>query len=139
MMKSTFLQVMGIISIVFGAIAVIITLAGLAATKMLESLTGVSFTGAIVVEVIAAVVLLVAGILGVVFCTKPENAMVCRILAVVLIVLKLVDFFMTNALYKSIDASYLSGQTGVSPISLILGLIVPVLYLIATFCYKPKN
>lgn len=138
MMKSTFLQVMGIISIIFGALAVIITLAGLAATRIVEAATGISFTGAIVVEVIAAVALLVAGILGVVFCTKPENAMVCRILGVLLIVLRVVDFVMTQSLYKQVED--LGGTTtGVSPISLIFGLLIPVLYLISTFCYKPRN
>ena len=134
-MKSTFLKVMGILCIVFGAIAVVVCLIAFPGYKLIKDTYGVDLTAAGIVDLINAMVTLLAGILGCAFCSKIEKAMVCRIMAVVMIICKLLSFFMAANLMKDLPVEV----NTTSPVSLIVAMVLPVLYLISTFCSKQKN
>ncbi len=137
-MKSTFLKVMGILCIIFGAIATIVCLIAFPGYKLINDTYGVDLTAAGIVDLINAIVTLLAGILGCAFCSKVEKAIVCRIVAIVMIVCKILSFVMANNLLKGLSDMGVTVNT-TSPVSLIIAMVLPILYFIATFCYKQKN
>lgn len=135
----TLLQVVGIILIIWGAITLIsgiisVVTANKAATdggQMLDllnstaSAAGLNYTytasGLMISAIIAVVtgaVQLVAAIIGVVNCNKPEKAQICFIMGIVLIVVVLAE-----SVYGAVSGTF-------SILSTILGLILPVLYFI---------
>ena len=145
-MKSTFLKVMGILCIIFGAIALIVSLIEFASYNVIAESYGVNLTGAAVIDVVTGIAMIIAGILGCAFCSKIEKAIVCRIMGIILVVLKLASFGVVfsmlgnlNEILAQYGAQEMTFSDVVSPISIIFALIVPVLYIIATFCYKQKN
>ena len=145
-MKSTFLKVMGILCIIFGALGLIISLVEFASYNVIADSYGVNLSGAAVIDVVTGIATIIAGILGCAFCSKIEKAIVCRIMGIILIVLKLASFGVVfsllgdlNEVLTSYGAEEMTFGDVVSPISIIAALIVPVLYIISTFCYKQKN
>ena len=142
-MKSTFLKVMGILCIVFGGIGIVVSLAEFATYNALAAQVGVNLSTAAVIDVVTAVVTIVAGIIGVVNCTKPQNAIVCRIMGILMILAKIAGFVVVfsmlpklNEMLTSLGAQEMSFGQLVNPLSIVFALVVPVLYLISTFKYK---
>ena len=131
----TILKVVGILFIIFGAISVIISLLALVGGAALAGASGmlegadagmVAAGGAIVivagvVALIQSVIDLIAGILGVKNCDKPEKAQTCFILGVVIIVI---------AIISDIFAFISSGVNASTIISALIGLVLPVLYVV---------
>lgn len=145
-MHSTFLKVMGILCIIFGALGAIVSLVEFAGYKVIADQYGVNLSAAAAIDVITAIATIVAGILGCAFCSQVEKAIVCRIMGIILVVLKLASFGVVfsllgklNEVLTSYGAAEMSFGDVVSPVTIISALIVPVLYIIATFCYKQKN
>lgn len=121
-----FLKVCGILMIIGGAIGLIssIILAATAGvTAVALAYVGISagvIVAAAIIGVIGSALELVAGILGVKNCDKPEKAMSCVVMGIVVAALTIVS----NIIYFS----------GI--LSLLLGLVLPVLYLIGAFLNK---
>ena len=133
-MKSTFLKVMGILCIVFGGISLVISGLAFVTFAAITAATGIDLTSVGLFSLLSAVIELTAGIIGVVFCTKPDKVVVPRIFAVLMMVMSVVSYVITLGLAKQVaDAG---AQMSSSPLSLVLGLVVPVLYLISTFKFK---
>lgn len=113
-----FLLVCGIIMIVFGAISSLASIIAIFGVAVLLA-TGMVLTAIQgVVGIIASVCELVTGIVGVVNCKKPEKAGTCMTLGIILIALQAISFIL----------GLIGGSFGI--IGLILGLILPVLYVI---------
>ena len=128
--KNRVLQITGIVMIVGGIIGVI---AGTIAFTSLGFLTIILDSEAdfklslssIILSVIISVINIVAGIVGVINSDRPENAGVCFIFG-----------FIT--LISSVFASTLSmlGGKSYQISSLLIGLIIPILYLVGAYQNK---
>ncbi len=119
-----FLKVTGILMIIGGALAIVfgvIALAGMAALAYMASAQGEM--GMIYLSlglaVLGGIVELIAGIIGVKNSQKPEKAKACIVWGVLVAVLSL----------TSTVLGVVSGGE-FSPSSLVLGLVLPVLYII---------
>lgn len=142
-MKSTFLKVMGILCIVFGGIGIVVSLIEFASYSAIAANVGVDLSSAAIIDVVTAVITIVAGIVGVVNCTKPEKAIVCRIMGILMILCKIGGFVVVfsmlpklNEMLTSLGGQEMSFSQLVNPLSIVFALVVPVLYLISTFRYK---
>jgi len=127
-----FLKVTGILLIIFGALTVIIGLLAIAGSAMIGSGTvdmsaagvdaGAYDAGTImlmsVFTVVMGIINLVAGIIGVANANKLEKAQLCFIIGIVLIVLQLID-----AVYSTIVGE-------LSIFGIVVGLILPILFVI---------
>lgn len=127
-----FLKVTGILMIIFGGIA---TVFGLIAALALVAISANAFDSAMptTILLIGSIVVigvccleLVAGIIGVVNCKKPEKAGVCITWGYILVILSAISIvlsFIGELMYStsSIGGTLASG---------IIGLVLPVLYLI---------
>lgn len=118
----TFLQVVSIIMIVGGALSLLITGCGACAVTALAAGLGIGglWMAYLVFGLLASVIELVAGIIGVMKAGKPGRPQICIVLGVIMIVFSL----LSNILY-AVDGY------GLDFFSLILGLALPVLYVIA--------
>lgn len=151
--KSVMLKVMGILCIVFGGISLItaILAKGLimgiieglnelggteveaSVTKLMSSFSLVSTLG-----IVSAIIMLAAGILGVVFASKPDKAMIVIILGVLMIILEIVPIFIQSGMASTIKeimgdadgAGAMAKAVGPNFLFVIIGLVIPVLYLI---------
>lgn len=119
-----FLKVTGILMIIGGAIALIvgiIAIAGIAALAYLSA--GLISSGLLyaagILTVVSAVAELVAGIVGVKNCKRPEKAGACMVWGIIVAVLCVAGCILTVA-----------GGSSFPVFSLILGLVLPVLYII---------
>ena len=127
-----FLKVSGILMIIFAAFGVLMGILVMVGGGLAGSLTSGteldSVGGAVgglvmilgLVTLIGAVFNLVMGILGVKYSDKPEKAQTCFILAIIAIAIQIVSAILGGAIW-----------------TLIIGLILPVLYLIGAI--KNKN
>ena len=84
-------------------------------------------TFAAVLSLVGSAVSLTAGILGVANAAKPERATVCIVFGILTAVLSVLGNVLTAA-----------GGGSFSVVNLILGLVLPVLYLIGAFQNKKK-
>lgn len=134
MKGKTFLQVTGILMIIGGAISLIASLALGGLTTVLAIMGGeVDGLGAlialaaiaVVLSIIGSVVELVAGIIGVKNCGKPEKAGVCLGWGIAVVVISVISNILTIA-----------GGSDFSVLSLILGLVLPVLYVVGAALNK---
>lgn len=122
-----FLKVTGIIMIIGGSIGIIIAilaLVGVAAldtmgvTDYIEYNTGLLYaSGAI--SLIGAAMELVAGIIGVKNCKKPEKAVTCMVFGIIVILFSLIGSILTVV-----------GGDSFPVVSFLIGLVLPVLYII---------
>ena len=123
-MKGTnFLKISGILMVVCGSIAIIagiIAIAGIAALLYVSSgelSPGLLYaSGALMLA--SSVAELVAGIIGIKNCKKPEKAMTCIVWGAI------VAFFCVMGNVLSV-----AGGTGIDFPSLIIGLALPALYI----------
>jgi len=125
-----FLKVVGILMIVFGAIGIVVALLAITALGVIdyassgEISSGMAYFGAIL-SLVSAVAELVAGIIGVVNCKKPEKANTCLAWGIIVAVLSVAGAIFTAA----------SGQD-FPIVSLLLGLVMPVLFIIGAIQNK---
>ena len=130
--SNTLLKVTGILMIIGGALsAILLIFAG--GLGLFASAAGVLGQGsglllfATVLLLIGAVVELIAGIVGVKNAAKPEKAGVCIVFGIIVFGLSLLGNIMN-----------LIGESGFNFSSLLLGLLLPALYLVGAFQNKAK-
>ncbi len=132
-MQNKFLKICGILMIIGGIIGIlggIILLAGAGILSAVAEEADVEvnaglLTFASIFATISGVVSLIAGILGVKYAAIPEKANICIVFGVLVIVISVIGNVMG-----------LIGGGEFQPLSLLTGLIVPVLYLIGAFQNK---
>ncbi len=117
-----FLKVTGILMIIgaaFGIIGGIIAMigAGALAAVLETSAGGLMLASALILA--SAVFQLIAGIMGVKNCDKPEKAQSCLVMGVIVAILSVAGNIISNVLGSSFNI-----------LSYATGLIIPVLYII---------
>lgn len=117
---ATFLKVTGIIMIVGGALGIILGIVALIAAIAANALAGGALGLLIVAALIAlvgSVLQLIAGIVGVKNCNKPEKAQTCIVWGAIVAALNVLSVVLTVA------------QGGDIAVSGILGIVVPALFI----------
>ena len=117
-----FLKVTGILMIIggaFGIIGGIVAMigAGALAAVLETSAGGLMLASALILA--SAVFQLIAGIMGVKNCDKPEKAQSCLVMGVIVAILSVAGNVISNVLGSSFNI-----------MSYVTGLIIPVLYII---------
>ena len=117
-----FLKVTGILMIIggaFGIIGGIVAMigAGALAAVLETSAGGLMFASALILA--SAVFQLIAGIMGVKNCDKPEKAQSCIVIGVIVAILSVAGNVISNVLGSDFNI-----------INYVAGLIIPVLYII---------
>ena len=130
---SGFLKVTGILMIIGGAISVImgiIAALGVAALVYISdgTVSSALLYTSVILMIVSAVAELVAGIIGVVNCKKPEKAGVCIAWGIIVAVLSVAGTILNSV-----------GGGSFSAFSLILGLVLPVLYIIGAVFNKKEH
>ena len=130
---SGFLKVSGVLMIIGGGISIIlgiIAALGVAALAYISDGT-VSLSliyASVALMIVSAVAQLVAGIIGVVNCKKPEKAGNCIVWGIIVAVL-----YVAGTILNAV------GGGSFSVFSLILGLVLPVLYIIGAVFNKKEH
>ena len=120
MQGSKFLKVTGILMIIFGAIALILSIIAFAGIGLLAMGASSSLlTVSCILMLVGAIAELVAGIIGVKNWNKLEKAGTCIVWGVIVIALCVVSNILTVV-----------GGGEFSVVNLLTGLVIPVLYLI---------
>lgn len=115
------LKVSGILLIIFAAISIVILVFGMIAAASLGGALGAAVGGIVLVlGLVSSVFSLIMGILGVKYANVPAKATVCMVFAIIAIALQLI--------------SLVSGDANI--ISALIGLVLPVLYLIGALKNK---
>ena len=130
-MGSKLLKVIGILMIIFGAIAIVISLLAIGGVALISASLGGNiglYWIAIILNIVGAVFEFVSGIIGVKNWDKPEKAKTCVILGIVCIAIPVISNIITLAVYSE----------SFNVFSLIISLVVPVLYLIGAMQLKNK-
>lgn len=130
MKGKNFLKVTGILMIIgaaFGIIFGIIAVLGSSALALAldESVGALLFAS--ILSLIGAAIELVAGILGIKYCMRPEKANVCLVFGIIVAVLSVGGNIMSTAIGSDF-----------SVFSLITGLVLPVLYIIGAVFNKQQ-
>lgn len=118
---ASFLKVTGILMIIGGGISLIVAIAallGIAALAVLGASSGILYAAG-VLTLVSAVAELVAGIIGVVNAKRSEKAGLCMAWGVIVAVLCVAGCVLTAV-----------GGSDFPVFSLILGLVLPVLFII---------
>ena len=127
-MGSKFLKVTGILMIIFGAIALVVSIIAILGLGVLEALgapMGLLWASGII-SLVGAVAEFVAGIIGVKNWNKPEKANTCIGWGIVVAAMCVVSSVLTLIGYPD----------SFNWFSLVTGLVIPVLYLIGAFQNK---
>ena len=130
---SGFLKVTGILMIIGGGISIImgiIAALGVAALVYISdgTVSSALLYTSVILMIVSAVAELVAGIIGVVNCKKPEKAGVCIAWGIIVAVLSVAGTILNSV-----------GGGTFSVFSLILGLVLPVLYIIGAVFNKKEH
>lgn len=128
MKGSKFLKVTGILMIIFGALALILSIVaaiGLAALAALELNTW-QYTAAVILMLVGSIFEMIAGIVGVKNCNKPEKAGTCMVWGIIVIALSVLSNVLT----------LVGNPDNFSIVNLLTGLVIPVLYLIGAVMNK---
>ena len=128
-----FLKVTGILMIIGGGISIImgiIAALGVAALAYISdgTVSSALLYASVVLTLISAVAELVAGIIGVVNCKKPDKAGSCIVWGIIVAVLSVAGTILNSV-----------GGGSFSAFSLILGLVLPVLYIIGAVFNKKEH
>lgn len=126
----TFLKVTGILMIIGGSIGIIggiLAVIGASALASVLETNSSSFIFAGILILIGAIIQLVAGIMGVKNCARPEKAQSCIVMGVLVALFSIIGNIISTV----------SGNS-FSVMSLITGLIVPVLYIIGAVLNKKE-
>lgn len=122
-----YLKVVGIIDIiiaVFGIIGIVGILAFSNTDVMKQAITQTGFnTPMLVVEGLDSIILLIAGITGIMYCNDPEHANVNLIMGGLVLLITIIGLIMT-------------GKIGISS---IISFILPALYLIGAYLNKKTD
>ena len=122
MKGSKFLKVTGILMIIgaaFGIIGGIVAMIGVGAlAAVLETSAGGLMLASVLI-LASAVFQLIAGIMGVKNCDKPEKAQSCIVIGVIVAILSVAGNVISNVLGSDFNI-----------INYVAGLIIPVLYII---------
>lgn len=127
------LKVTGILMIIGGGISIILGIIAVLGVSLIVAALGAEeaalglLTFAAILALLGAIVSLVAGILGVANAAKPEKATVCIVFGILTAVFSVLGNVLTAA-----------GGGSFSAVNLILGLVLPVLYLIGAFQNKKR-
>lgn len=140
-MKSTFLKVISILLIIFGAISLAMNI------WTLPVYLGSPYMIIGILSLIVSIVYLIAGILGIPGSKNPAKAKSCVALGIIMIILIAVSLavqFGTGylAIMAEIDelsAEMLGTQSMTSPLFYLAEFIMPVLYLLAAALFARKN
>ena len=90
---------------------------------------GGGFAAALVFELIYAIVMIVGGIVGIVYCGRPDKGNTVFMLGIVIVVLRIIDWILASAMFSGlIDV--------VNASSVILGFIVPILLAVGGYLNK---
>ncbi len=127
-----FLKVTGILMIIGGGLSIILGIIAMLGVALIVSALGTEemlglLIFATILSLLGAIVSLVAGILGVANAAKPEKANICIVFGILAAILSVLGNVLTAT----------SGGT-FSVFNLILGLVLPVLYLIGAFQNKAR-
>lgn len=127
-----FLKVTGILMIIGGGISIIMGIIAALSVAALAYIAGGDSSAllyaSVVLMLVSAVAELVAGIIGVVNCKKPEKAGVCIAWGIIVAVLSVAGTILNSV-----------GGGTFSVFSLILGLVLPVLYIIGAVFNKKEH
>lgn len=129
----TLLQVVGILLVIFGVFSFLMSLISIATLGMMEGEVGdimeqsLAATGitmevykiSIYLSAVASVLNLIIGIIGIVNCNKIKRANICFVCGIILLIWQL-----GNDVYAAVT----TGISGLTIISMIIGLVLPVLY-----------
>lgn len=129
---SGFLKVTGILMIIAGAIAIVTSIIGALGVAALVYLSdGAASSGllyaSVVLMIVSAGAELAAGIIGIVNCNKPEKAQTCIKWGAIVAGLCILGNILNAA-----------GGGALSIFSLLLGLVLPVLYIIGAVFNKQE-
>ncbi len=122
MKGKNFLKVTGILMIIGGALGIVIGLIAIVGVGAMAALLNISSGGLMfssVLVLLSAVFQLIAGIMGVSNCEKPEKAQSCLIMGIIVAVLCIAGNIISNVM-----------GTEFNIFSYIIGLVIPVLYII---------
>ena len=117
-----FLKVTGILMIIgaaFGIIGGIIAMIGVGALAAVLETSAVGLMLASVLVLASAVFQLIAGIMGVKNCDKPEKAQACLVMGIIVAILSVAGNVTSNVLGSDFNA-----------FNYATGLVIPVLYII---------
>lgn len=117
-----FLKVTGILMIIgaaFGIIGGIIAMIGVGALAAVLETSAVGLMLASVLVLSSAVFQLIAGIMGVKNCDKPEKAQTCLVMGIIVAILSVAGNVISNVLGSDFNA-----------FNYATGLVIPVLYII---------
>lgn len=126
--KSTFLQVVSIIMIVFASIGFIINCSTLGSVSQ-------SLSTMLIVAILDTIAELVAGICGIANCRRPQNMSICKGCGVVWLGLCIANRILTLVYMKDLSGG-LSGMYGSAfnvgaVIGFAISLVLPILYIVA--------
>ena len=131
------LKVVGILMIIGGALSIImsiIAIAGVGAlTYLADGLSSAQLNPTIiytscVVMILGSVAELIAGIIGVKNCAKPEKATSCLVFGIIVAIFNLLGIIIGAV-----------GGSGFNFVSLIIGLVLPVLFIVGAVMNKKSN
>ena len=127
---SGFLKVTGILMIIGGAISLIVAIVAIIGIAALVYVAGSEINAGLlyaagVISLVSAVAERIAGIVGVKNCKKPEKARTCVVWGVIVAVLCVAGSVLTVV-----------GGNSFPVFSLILGLVLPVLYIVGAIKNK---
>ena len=128
-----FLKVTGILMIIGGAVSIILSIIaalGIAALAYIsdEAVSSALLYASVILMIVSAVAELVAGIIGVANCKKPDKAGSCIVWGIIVAVLSVAGTILNSV-----------GGGSFSAFSLILGLVLPVLYIIGAVFNKKEH
>ena len=128
-----FLKVTGILMIIGGAVSIILSIIaalGIAALAYISdgTVSSALLYASVILMIVSAVAELVAGIIGVANCKKPEKAGSCNVWGIIVAVLSV-----AGTVLNSVDGGSFSA------FSLILGLVLPALYIIGAAFNKKEH
>ena len=126
------LKVVGVLMVIFGALGIIggiMTLPAISLTVATLALLGISlsagaYTVSVLIGIVSAIVLLIAGILGIKNATDVGKAGTLKSLGILCVILTIV-----NSVVGFIVLSAL-GVGAMAIVSLIFGLVLPILYVV---------
>lgn len=129
------LKVVGILMIIGGALSIVFTIASIGLIIYVANAVGgmVPILLILVLPLIASVIELIAGILGVKAAGMPSVGKIktAVVLGIVILVLSLVSM-----VYSTLMSSALGSSVTDIVVDAVAGLVLPALYLVAVFRYK---
>ena len=148
-MKSKFLMVMSILALIFGIIGLIGIINSLMTYGSLSAYTGIKIPIAgNILGLVNDIIMTVAGVIGIRVSNKPYKAgsgvvwgVILLIMSVITLIVSMLEFGTIAAAVEDIISSLYGFGIDISGMSWMncIGLIIPVLYLIAAIRFKTRS